>query len=188
MAKIKVHIFTKNTRRRKWLALLFITISSAGLLIFLITQKTIFQKQERKEISQERWLYWCKQNQEIENQLCYYVNRDGAVITEAPRMRGNLFPKLYDERNAGGDKKIIEENLLAFVKRFYDFGQFVVKNDETLEIGWPGAMRVTISLKDNPERVAENLALILEKEIGDRRNEVDYIDLRFGNRVYYKFR
>lgn len=104
---------------------------------------------------------------------------------EAPRLRGVLFPKLYDER--GGEKRI-EERLLAFIRRFYDLGQFVVKNDETLEIGWPDTMRIITTLTDDPKKVAENLALILEKEIGDRRDKVDYIDLRFGNRVYYKLR
>ena len=107
------------------------------------------------------------------------------MVAEAPRLEGMLFPKLYDERK--GEKRI-EEGLLGFVRHFYDFGQFVVKNDETLEIGWPGAMHIKISLRDDQKKVAETLALILEKEIGDRRNEVDYIDLRFGNRVYYKFR
>lgn len=143
------------------------------------------QKWEREEISQARWLYWCAGSMEAEERPCYYVDREGLFVDEAPQLKGTLFPKLYDERE--GEKRV-EERLLAFVRHFYDLGQFVVKNDETLEIGWPNAMKIKTTLIDDPKKIAENLALILEKEIGNRRDEVDYIDLRFGNRVYYKFR
>lgn len=187
-------------RRRKPLIgyILFVAaIGGIGLAFYLSVQKNFFKEQKEDEIAQTRWLYWCAGiPEEAHDRLCYYVNSDGIVVDEAPRLRGNLFPKLYDERTTTplyqerewGGKKILEESLLAFVNQFYQFGQFVVKNDETLEIGWPDAMQIKTTLKDDPKKVAENLALILEKEIGDRRDEVDYIDLRFGNRVYYKFR
>lgn len=160
--------------------------------------------------SQERWLYWCPTSLNLPAEAlpvrqagsaqawlrrissCYYVNREGVVVAEAPWLEGKLMAKLFDER-AGEEKrrnqrgvKTIEESILAFVSRFYEFGQFVVKNDDTLEIGWPDKMQIKVSLQDNPEEVAANLALILEKEIGERRDEVEYIDLRFGNRVYLK--
>lgn len=175
-------------RRRKpwiWYILFLAAIGGIGFAFYPAVQEKFFREQEKNEITQTRWLYWCAESPEAIESPCYYVNQNGEAAAEAPRLRGTLFPKLYDERE--GEKRI-EERLLAFIRRFYDLGQFVVKNDETLEIGWPGAMRVKTSLKDNPKKVAENLALILEKEIGDRRDEVDYIDFRFGNRVYYKFR
>lgn len=169
-----------------WYILFVVAIGVLGIVFYVSVQKNFFREQEKNEIAQTRWLYWCAGSpKEADDRLCYYVNQDGLVVDEAPHLRGNLFPKLYDKRE--GEKRI-EERLLAFIRRFYDFGQFVVINDETLEIGWLDTMRIKTTLKDDPKKVAENLALILEKEIGVRRDEVDYIDLRFGNRVYYKFR
>lgn len=191
-------------KRKRWALIILCAalIGGIALFFFSLLSEKFFREQEKKEISQTRWLYWCPASPHIISEElrgsslkdtpelrgtspCYYVNQNGEIATEAPRLKGTLFPKLYDERE--GEKRI-EEHLLAFVRHFYNFGQFVVENDETLEIGWPDTMRIITTLKDDPKKVAENLALILEKEIGDRRDEVDYIDLRFGNRVYYKFR
>ena len=174
-------------KRKRWIwRVLFVAlVGGIGVFFFSRFSEKFLQQQEKKEISQTRWLYWCTGSPETEDRPCHYVNRDGLIMDEAPQLKGALFPKLYDERK--GEKRI-EEHLLAFVNQFYQFGRFVVKNDATLEIGWPGAMQLKTSLKDDPQEVAQNLALILEKEIGDRRDEVDYIDLRFGNRVYYKLK
>ena len=174
-------------RRKKYKLYSFLAfgIVAAGSTFFYVHFFYNQLSQEPIALRNEKWLYWCQSGPETKSQQCYYVNQEGFMVAEAPRLEGMLFPKLYDERK--GEKRI-EEGLLGFVRHFYDFGQFVVKNDETLEIGWPGAMHIKISLRDDQKKVAETLALILEKEIGDRRNEVDYIDLRFGNRVYYKFR
>lgn len=164
-----------------------VLVGGIGVFFFSRLSEKFLQKQERKEIAQTRWLYWCPASllELRRTSPCYYVNQGGEVVAKAPRLEGMLFPKLYDERE--GEKRI-EERLLSFVNQFYQFGRFVVKNDATLEIGWPGATQLKTSLKDNPQEVAKNLALILEKEIGDRRDKVDYIDLRFGNRVYYKLK
>lgn len=184
---------TRYRRRKPWMwSILFIAaIGGIGLVFYPVVQKKFLRERGKSELSQTRWLYWCPApSHEVVlhgTSPCHYVNQSGEVVTEAPRLQGTLFPKLYDER-ATAPSVIIEERLLAFIRRFYDFGQFIVKNDETIEIGWHGTMRIKTTLKDDPKKVAENLALILEKEIGDRRDDVDYIDLRFGNRAYYTFR
>lgn len=179
---------TRYRKKRSWIlyVLFFAVIGSTGLFFYPAFSKKFLREKEKSEISQTRWLYWCAGSPEAGDRPCYYVNREGLVVEGAPQLKGELFPKLYDERE--GEKRIIEERLLAFVSHFYALGRFVVKNDDTLEIGWPGAMQLKVSLKDNPQEAAKNLALILEKEIGDRRDKVDYIDLRFGNRVYYKLK
>ncbi len=184
---------TKTKRKRRWLWywLLVMMIGSVAFFTYPRILDRFLQREEEKKLSQERWLYWCPTSFQLSaTSSCHYMNRDGMVVAEAPRLEGKLFPKLYDERET---PPIISppyqapQDLLSFVREFYDLGQFVLKNDDTLEIGWPGAMQIKVSLKDNHEHIAANLALILEKEIGERRDEVDYIDLRFGNRVYYKY-
>lgn len=174
-------------KRKRWVgyALFLVLVGGVGAFFFSRLSEKFLPEQKKEGISRTRWLYWCTSSPEAGDRPCYYVNREGLIVEGAPQLKGELFPKLYDEREG---EKHIEERLLAFVNYFYALGQFVVKNDETLEIGWPGAMQLKISLKDNPQEVAKNLALILEKEIGDRRDKVDYIDLRFGNRVYYKLK
>jgi len=35
---------------------------------------------------------------------------------------------------------------------------------------------------------AERLALVLKEKIGDRKNELEYVDLRYNEKIYFKFR
>ena len=170
-------------KRLIWFLSIFIMVGGVGLFAASIAQKMFFQKQIKREVSRERWLYWCPTPlfEPREINPCFYVSRDGAVLGEAPRLSGTLFPKFYGTR----------EMLMAalpFVEHFYALGKFVMTDKNTLEIGWPDAMRIKVLLKDDPEKIAANLALIEEKGIDERRDEVEYIDLRFGNRVYYKIR
>ena len=172
--------FRVKKKRNLLLVLSLILIIAGGIVVTFILRerKNIFGNKEAVSLSQERWLYWCDSQETVP---CFYVARDGSLMGEAPRLSGTVFPKFYGNREALAAA-------LPFVQRFYAFGKFVITDNNTLEVGWPGTMQIKLSLKDNPERIAENLALILEKEIGERKDEVDYIDLRLGNRVYYKWK
>jgi hypothetical protein len=46
-----------------------------------------------------------------------------------------------------------------------------------------------VSHEEDPQTLAKNLLLILSTEaLKDKRGDLEYVDLRFGNRVYYKFK
>jgi hypothetical protein len=49
-------------------------------------------------------------------------------------------------------------------------------------------MLLILNVKDDYSRVFSVLKTVLENEIKDKAKDIDYIDLRFGNKVFYKYK
>lgn len=61
--------------------------------------------------------------------------------------------------------------------------------EQDLNIVLQEGFYLKVSLGQVPETIARNLSLVLSSDaLRDRRSEIEYIDLRFGNRVYYKMK
>ncbi|KKT28001.1 MAG: hypothetical protein UW15_C0039G0006 [Parcubacteria group bacterium GW2011_GWC1_44_10] len=54
----------------------------------------------------------------------------------------------------------------------------------TLKEGW----HILLSLNVPAEESAANLKLLLDKKIGKQRSKLEYIDLRFLDKAFYKLR
>ncbi len=52
----------------------------------------------------------------------------------------------------------------------------------------PEGYRIIFRRDDDPAHTLVILKKVLDEEIGDRRKRLDYIDLRFGNKVFYKLK
>ncbi len=132
---------------------------------------------------------------------CYFLDDTGYVFSKAPSFSGNVYlvyatSDVYEEPI--GHSIIDKENFLktaAFAKTLPPLGIypriFLLKNDEyriilsnKAEIMWPRD-------KDLNE-VRTNLASFLAdksiKSDPEFLNKILYIDMRFGNKIFYKFR
>lgn len=66
---------------------------------------------------------------------------------------------------------------------------FTLSSDTEFEIELEDGLRLRGSFDLSNDAMVGNLLAALDAEtLKERRTEIDYIDLRFGNRVYYKFR
>jgi len=64
----------------------------------------------------------------------------------------------------------------------------ISEGGQDIVIGLDRGFDLYLSLDDDPDTILENLTLALASEtLRFRENELEYIDLRFGNRVYYNF-
>jgi len=136
---------------------------------------------------------WCNDTN------CYYLNEAGLVFDKAPANYDKNLVQFHDwihDDPTGKNytdpetfQKIITlVNLIAKVPL-----KVVSINTEdglTFNLHTDVGTRLFYEINDNPEDVANNLNTVLEKDAINRAqlNNIDYIDLRFGNKVYYKIR
>jgi hypothetical protein len=139
------------------------------------------------------------------NQKCYFMDEGGYIFDEAPYFSGNVYFKFYGDESMGNlpgayflkDRfaKIIEfknivENLglkpISFWLDNLGDASFFLSSQSA-----PGPA-IIFKIDDNYEKIAENLetALTTEPLQSKFKNEyssLEYIDLRFENKVYDKF-
>ena len=154
---------------------------------------------------------WCGENLpelNMDEQTCYFLDESGFIFDEAPYFSGEVYLRFYGldginlENPAGFyfSRKIFN-NLITFKKNIEEMGlkprAFYVSGD--------GEVKMLLSIagaRKNPEiifkadtdfnKVAENLQAALDTEpllskFKIQYSFLQYIDLRFGNKVYYKF-
>lgn len=136
---------------------------------------------------------WC---QEVD---CYYLNEDGFIFNKAPLeydknlvkfndwLKGEPIGKNYTDPETF--KKMT--TLISLVAKI-PLKIMSINTDDglTFNLHTDVGTRLLYEINDNPEDVANNLNTVLEKDAINRAqlNNIDYIDLRFGNKVYYKIR
>lgn len=139
------------------------------------------------------------------NEKCYFMDNTSYIFDQAPYFSGNIYFKFYD----GGLEKGISEyyepaiftNLITFKKGLDALGlkdvAFVTKDNEIrvlLSPKIPSEPNPEIILKKDADltKIIENLETALTTEplqtdFKKNYGALNYIDLRFGNKVYWRF-
>lgn len=154
---------------------------------------------------------WCaSETDSPEDARCYFTDDTGKIIDTAPYYSGNVYARFLGGGIAPEDSNPLGKNfitsaqftaLLSFASRITAMG-FPVKSihvgsaDEedslSIDLGGGHTAKFRFLPSDDYGTIADNLALALSKqELGsavknDRAN-LEYFDLRFTNKVYYKF-
>lgn len=143
---------------------------------------------------------------------CYFLDRDGYIFDEAPYFSGEVYFKFYGPVDAVN--KTTDGTFYGSYFSPDNFQKFIIFKKE-LEImnlkpvrlltTFDGEVMVFLSkgVTSNPkiifkadadfQKVAENLqaALVtepLQSNFKNKYSSLEYIDLRFGNKVYFKFK
>ncbi|MBU3968605.1 hypothetical protein KJ991_00075 [Patescibacteria group bacterium] len=152
---------------------------------------------------------WCGKKINIDEK-CYFLDEDGYIYTEAPIFSGSVFFRNYG--NIEGIKQIGVNFLDS--KRFKEISFFIksIKDvnlnpvsffagdngdyeiylgDNSKNYNFYGG-KIIFNKDDNLGEVFDNLTAILNEKIlikgfGDNV-QLDYIDLRFGRKVFYKLK
>lgn len=130
---------------------------------------------------------------------CFYIDSGGFAFEEVTSFEGQLLPALYKSGEGAVGANIFSKEDLVFFNEVsralsdsFDLPLFSVeffdKNNEdvrlTLKEGWS----LVVSRGKAASAWIPVLRAVLSGEIKDRRSKLDYMDLRFGNKVFYKFR
>lgn len=138
---------------------------------------------------------------------CAYSDENGFVFEKAPYFSGAVFLKLIDQRNSDDDEneKTIEkylglnlmaenefDKILEFVKLMGKtaggVSEVILKKENIYEFYTQEGWKIILNDKNEPKSAYLNLVTALESNVKDKRTKLDYIDLRLGNKVYFKYR
>lgn len=134
-----------------------------------------------------------------EDAMCAYVDQEGFAYELAPFSAGSLLIKIHGDGELEIPSQVISHGLAIRLAEFskelkdvlgidtsgYEFSrqisrEFRVKTSEGFSL-W-------INRDNDFAGVVKVLKTVLDEEIKDRRNKLEYADLRFGNKVFYKFK
>ncbi len=144
-----------------------------------------------------------------ESAQCYFTDESGKIVSLAPYYSGNVYPRFYGGVLSGHTSSALGdtftdgatfENLLAFQVRVEKVG-FQVKdivigtgteNSLVLDLGKGKTAPLRFLKSANLDVLAGNLSAAASnpafaKSITTDKANLQYIDLRFTNKVYYKF-
>lgn len=144
---------------------------------------------------------WC---QSIEATDCFYLDRNGLIFSPAPVFSDNIFLKFTGGEINASSSPIVGKNFLPSD----EFRRVTFFLDSLMPLGLTAASfeasanqyqiqlkiggRLIIKAADDLTVILENLATILRsdnlKKALARGGVIDYIDLRYGNKVFYKFK
>ena len=145
----------------------------------------------------------------LNNNKCYFTDSDGYIFDEAPYFSGSVFFRLYGDASVN-DKNPIGSYFMknSFVK-ITEFKNTLEKINLKPTAFWVDdnrqegnfslseetviGPRIIFKIDSDYQKLAENLQAAistkpLNTDIKTKLSTLLYLDLRFGNKVYYKFK
>ena len=146
---------------------------------------------------------WCGENLPTEEKLpCYFMDDSGYLFDEAPYFSGNVYFKFFGPVNDSYFAPALFNKIVSFKNGLegmkINTTSVFVKPDGDIEI-YLSASQLSLNtpkiiLKNDfeVEKTLENLqaAMATDPLMSNFKNKYEsmkYIDLRFGNKVYFKF-
>lgn len=149
------------------------------------------------------------ENKEEIGENCYFLNNDGYIFDKAPYFSGNVYFKYYMPIDGEVDNPLGKQ--MTDVDNFHKLQRFI---DSITSLGFKPthifagpngeyslyleheenatAPKITFKKDNNLDVILDNLSLSMRKkefadEINSKYNTLLYIDLRFKNKVLYRF-
>ena len=179
--------FTNNQKIEENLSKKFPKISQVNLKR-QIPDSVVIEMKERKPL-----YVFCK-----DSGPCFYLDERGVIFEE-------IFPdaisllRIKDMRNLEVKlgSKVAEDQLLNGIKTIESklkektelSPQEIILFEEKMEVQTSQNFLIYFNPKEDIEKQVQKLILTFENEIPqEKRENLDYIDLRFGDKVYYKYK
>ncbi len=147
------------------------------------------------------------------NPDCYYLDDSGYIFSRSPYFSGNVFIKFFGKGELASDsdpsgRQFVDEVLFIKISKLLEGLQtigiypYAISLSENMDfnvyispIGGGNRIftKIMFNAKNDLEKSIENLnaALLtdpLKTDFKKRFSELEYIDLRFNNKVFYKFK
>ncbi len=133
---------------------------------------------------------WCSRESE---EYCHYVDRNGVLFSEIEIFIKD-FVVYVEEKEASFGEKIISKDMINSLysmkekiqKEGLNLSYFKIHDERKIEAITKKGMRIYFS-KEQEKMEAEmaNFNITINSIEEEDRNNIDYIDLRFGDRIFY---
>lgn len=144
------------------------------------------------------WAVWCPA--EGNGNDCLLLDMDGLAFERSPAVSGSAILEITDAR--GGDflgKNILSEDKFSKIFQMVESAPktiqsditniYIKKSGETYYLYRKSGFYLIIDGETDIAKSLENLALALKSgEIKDKQSTLEYLDLRFPDKVFYKFK
>lgn len=163
--------------------------------------RTDFQTLSMDIEEQKPYALWCLSKTEDVQDDCYFLNKDGLIFSKAPNFTGNVFFRFYGYLN---DINLIGKYYLkvndefnstnVLINSISSLGVVPVElrplGDTDMELYMDDGSKILFTRGQRSSEILDNLRVVLESETfkNEKMKDVEYIDLRFGNKVYFKLR
>lgn len=137
---------------------------------------------------------------EVATGSCRLIDTEGVGFAEAPDLRGSLLLRIYGPASkeftegqpmydAESLKKmqVFSESLQAKLSLQLQEVELGSPYDESITFTTTAGWNILLDKKTDSELAVQNLALVLGKHVANQA-ELEYVDLRFPNKVFYKLR
>ena len=127
---------------------------------------------------------------------CLWIDENAHAFRDIANEQIDSFPKIRDE--SASDTRIgnmvISPRRMEIARFFNEREEFgtiemiISKNAETLRVKAQAGWEILIREDGDLENAYKNVHIALQGEIKERVKDLEYIDLRLGNKIFYKFR
>lgn len=182
-----IFIFSKKQLEQK--------LKENPAIVSVSIQKSYFDTLVITVTEQEKEMVYCTS---VERTDCLYINKTGFIYA---KVEGFIIPEqeviIYNEQGIKNiQDTILEETLyidiVSFIKSAarYDIkiGEVYIKADGIIEFVTRDHARIITSVYDDFAKDFENFTALFDKAVltKDQIPTIEYFDLRFGNKVFYK--
>lgn len=131
---------------------------------------------------------------------CFFVDEQGFVFRQAPIFSGGPIATVYDQtiQSIKIKDNVTNEKTLTFILEAkkelrainINLTDFVIQSQSLgdLEILTPENWRIYLNINDSVSNQIGALKRVLEEEIKEKRTQLEYVDLRVADKVYYKLK
>lgn len=146
------------------------------------------------------WSIFCNDLNTAASSSCVAMDETGYAYAASPAAYGVLILRVRSDGAAVPVGSFaVSEEIMDRLRRVTDrmpasAGSAPLGFELSREIGsefravMPEGYRIIFRRDDDLENALRVLKKVLDEEIGEKRTRLDYIDLRFGNKVFYKMR
>jgi len=151
---------------------------------------------------------WCgdtAENTVSADQKCYFMDEDGFIFDEAPYFSGEVYFKFFGPADIGtyfsekNFKQIVYFKNTLVTMDLKPVSLRIIKDEGDVKILLSSKNKmqagpyITFKIDSDYQNIIENLETALDTEpllsnFKNKYSSLEYIDLRFGNKVYYKFK
>lgn len=124
--------------------------------------------------------------------FCRFVDSGGFIFEDAALFSGDIYVKFFAQRQMKKIERFSE--IMSFIKEATKADVHLVKvllGNEELKLYDRRGWYLLLNKGEDMDKAASNLLVFLQnktKASAGFLSELDYVDLRFGNKIYYKTR
>lgn len=120
-----------------------------------------------------------------------------ALVKSGPRQNANPFPVILAKKTEPGQEAIAPTTMALILEanaRLPDVAASAVRwytvqdNSETIDANMEGDWHALLTTAIPFDVQSERLAVVLREKIGDKKGELDYVDLRYNERIFFRYK